>query len=48
MATQRYSLDIREAGRNWVPRPTLSSADYASPEVWDAEATGASADSAGA
>jgi len=37
MATQRYSLDIREAGRNWVPRPTLSSADYASPEVWDAE-----------
>ena len=37
MATQRYSLDIKEAGQNWVPRPTLSSADYASLEVWEAE-----------
>ena len=37
MAPQRYSPDIREAGRNWVPRPTLSSADYASLEVWETE-----------
>ena len=37
MATQRYSLDIKEAGRNWVPRPTLSSADYAGQEVWEQE-----------
>ena len=37
MASQRYSIDIIEAGRSWVPRATLSSADYASPEVFEAE-----------
>ena len=37
MATQRYSIDITEAGRAWVPRATLGSADYASPEVYAAE-----------
>jgi Rieske 2Fe-2S family protein len=37
MATRRYSIDIAEAGRAWVPRATLSGADYASAEVFEAE-----------
>ena len=37
MATQRYTIDIKEAAKAWTPRATLSSADYASAEVFEAE-----------
>ncbi len=33
----RYTFDIVEAGRDWRPKPTLGSADYASPETWEQE-----------
>ncbi len=33
----RYTVDIVEAGRDWRPKPTLGSADYASPETWEQE-----------
>ncbi len=34
---QAYEVNIRDDSPDWRPRPTLSSADYASPEVWAEE-----------
>ena len=35
--SQTYEINIRDDNKRWRPRPTLSSADYASPEVWEQE-----------
>jgi Rieske 2Fe-2S family protein len=35
--TKLEPIDIRNDGENWRPRPTLSSADYASAETWEQE-----------
>jgi Rieske 2Fe-2S family protein len=35
--SQTYEVNIRDDSPDWRPRPTLSSEDYASHEVWDQE-----------
>jgi glycine betaine catabolism A len=35
--SQTYEINIRDDHKKWRPRPTLSSADYASAEVWEQE-----------
>ena len=37
MQTESYRPNIREDGVAWRPRPTLSGADYRSPEVYEQE-----------
>ena len=37
MAKTEHEIKIRNDEVEWEPRPTLGSADYASPEVWEDE-----------